>query len=427
MYACLGVTCHLYFWQNDWGILRATAVGGGTDNAWESAHKVDSGEENSPAVSTWIQACNLSITSPLLKPTNYPGSPAVESHQLPSQVALSLNDFNRKSWSSEFNRKSSSPAVALAFTFLMMSSIPGLFETFLFLSLFFTLFFFFFWGHFSVCLCFYLLAKRLPQYAASAWLSNGCLECSVNLKSISSLSTPTHVRRNELLRRSSAAMSGWCEWMSAASESHLVFGSEFQLQKVWEAEGEESWIKTEIMLSCLNDWKQWFCVLHSNQVIATIMGFDHQSRMRNLSNFVCVNFCRLVLPHFCLCSSHWLRLIAHIRVPCWPFDKRRRSGRWYGSLQMCESSMVVGVMIVAASVGKSQKCTDPHTYQWEQWHSIQVLVFHFRSFYIEFLTDFRVQNLWKAVFWFVADTAQVKFSSVFNPTAHSQSSHCDWC
>ena len=26
MYACLGVTCHLHFWQNDRGLLRATAV-----------------------------------------------------------------------------------------------------------------------------------------------------------------------------------------------------------------------------------------------------------------------------------------------------------------------------------------------------------------------------------------------------------------
>ena len=29
---CLAVTCHLHFWQNDWGLLRATAVTrGGTD------------------------------------------------------------------------------------------------------------------------------------------------------------------------------------------------------------------------------------------------------------------------------------------------------------------------------------------------------------------------------------------------------------
>ena len=26
VYACLGVTCHLHFWQNDWGLLHATAV-----------------------------------------------------------------------------------------------------------------------------------------------------------------------------------------------------------------------------------------------------------------------------------------------------------------------------------------------------------------------------------------------------------------
>ena len=26
VYACLAVTCHLHFWQNDWDLLRATAV-----------------------------------------------------------------------------------------------------------------------------------------------------------------------------------------------------------------------------------------------------------------------------------------------------------------------------------------------------------------------------------------------------------------
>ena len=32
VYACLAVTCHLHFWQNDRGLLRATAVTrGGTD------------------------------------------------------------------------------------------------------------------------------------------------------------------------------------------------------------------------------------------------------------------------------------------------------------------------------------------------------------------------------------------------------------
>ena len=31
MYACLGVTCHLHFWQNDRGLLRATAVTRGVE------------------------------------------------------------------------------------------------------------------------------------------------------------------------------------------------------------------------------------------------------------------------------------------------------------------------------------------------------------------------------------------------------------
>ena len=34
VYACLGVTCHLHFWQNDWGILHATAITSGWDRHW---------------------------------------------------------------------------------------------------------------------------------------------------------------------------------------------------------------------------------------------------------------------------------------------------------------------------------------------------------------------------------------------------------
>ena len=41
--ACLAVTCHLHFWQNDRGLLRATAV-----TRRGSAQKVDHGDENSP-------------------------------------------------------------------------------------------------------------------------------------------------------------------------------------------------------------------------------------------------------------------------------------------------------------------------------------------------------------------------------------------
>ena len=49
MYACLAVTCHLHFWQNDRGLLRATAVTRGWNGYRnESAQKVDPGEEILP-------------------------------------------------------------------------------------------------------------------------------------------------------------------------------------------------------------------------------------------------------------------------------------------------------------------------------------------------------------------------------------------
>ena len=67
MYACLGVTCHLHFWQNDRGLLHATVVTrGGTDPEAESGHKVNSGEENSLTPPVGIQTRNLLITSPAL-------------------------------------------------------------------------------------------------------------------------------------------------------------------------------------------------------------------------------------------------------------------------------------------------------------------------------------------------------------------------
>ena len=65
--ACLAVTCHLHFWRNDRGLLRATAVTrGGTDTEIRaSAQKVDP-EENSPAAPAEIRTRDLSITSPAL-------------------------------------------------------------------------------------------------------------------------------------------------------------------------------------------------------------------------------------------------------------------------------------------------------------------------------------------------------------------------
>ena len=67
VYACLAVTCHLHFWQNDRDLLRDTAVTRGWNGYRnESAQKVDHGEENSPAAPARIRTRDLSITSPAL-------------------------------------------------------------------------------------------------------------------------------------------------------------------------------------------------------------------------------------------------------------------------------------------------------------------------------------------------------------------------
>ena len=63
MHVCLAVTCYLHFWQNDRGLLRATAVTRGGNG---SAQKVDPGEENSPAAPAGIRTRDLSITSTAL-------------------------------------------------------------------------------------------------------------------------------------------------------------------------------------------------------------------------------------------------------------------------------------------------------------------------------------------------------------------------
>ena len=61
------VICHVHFWHSCQFLLRATAVTrGGTDTEWESAHKVNSLEENSPAAAAGTRTRNFSITSPAL-------------------------------------------------------------------------------------------------------------------------------------------------------------------------------------------------------------------------------------------------------------------------------------------------------------------------------------------------------------------------
>ena len=68
VYACLAVTCYLHFWQNDQGLLHATAVTRGVERIpkLESAQKVDPGEESAHAASVGIRTCDLLIMSPAL-------------------------------------------------------------------------------------------------------------------------------------------------------------------------------------------------------------------------------------------------------------------------------------------------------------------------------------------------------------------------
>ena len=68
VYGCLAVTCHLHFWQNDQGLLRATAVTRGWNGYWnKSQHRKSTLEKKiSPAAPAGIRTRDLSVTSPAL-------------------------------------------------------------------------------------------------------------------------------------------------------------------------------------------------------------------------------------------------------------------------------------------------------------------------------------------------------------------------
>ena len=67
VHACLTVTCHLHFWQNDQDLLRATTVARGwNEYRNELAQKADTGEQISPTAPAGIRTRNHSITSPVL-------------------------------------------------------------------------------------------------------------------------------------------------------------------------------------------------------------------------------------------------------------------------------------------------------------------------------------------------------------------------
>ena len=59
---CLDVTCHLYFWQSDWDLLRTTAVIRAWNGYWnKSAQLADPGENNSPAAHTGTRTREFAV------------------------------------------------------------------------------------------------------------------------------------------------------------------------------------------------------------------------------------------------------------------------------------------------------------------------------------------------------------------------------
>ena len=86
-HVCLAVTCHLHFWQNDRDLFTCYCGNTGVEQIlkWESAQKVDPGEENSPAIP---QTGSLSIVSLVLYHSAIP-TPHFHSRDIKLQ-----HDFN---------------------------------------------------------------------------------------------------------------------------------------------------------------------------------------------------------------------------------------------------------------------------------------------------------------------------------------------
>ena len=70
VYACLAVTCHLHFWQNDRDLLRATAVTQGWNGYRnKNQHRKSTLEKKIlPLLLRGFETRDLSITSPALYP-----------------------------------------------------------------------------------------------------------------------------------------------------------------------------------------------------------------------------------------------------------------------------------------------------------------------------------------------------------------------
>ena len=100
VYVCLAVTCHLHFWQNDRDLLRAIAV----TRCWngyrnESQHRKLTFEKKIlPPLLQGFQNRDLSVTSPVLWPLNYPRSSIVDTWS--TSVCLTARWLNNtvQSW-----------------------------------------------------------------------------------------------------------------------------------------------------------------------------------------------------------------------------------------------------------------------------------------------------------------------------------------
>ena len=68
-YACVGVTCHLHFWQNDGGLLCDTVVTWGVQQTPNKCQHTKLALEKK-FVAVGSQTHNLLITSPALLPTS---------------------------------------------------------------------------------------------------------------------------------------------------------------------------------------------------------------------------------------------------------------------------------------------------------------------------------------------------------------------
>ena len=81
------VTCHLHFWHDGRGLLRATAI---TQGCY-AAQKVNSREENSSAAPTGDQTCDLSLTCLLLYQLGHPHPLSPQTHHQQSSRAFLKN------------------------------------------------------------------------------------------------------------------------------------------------------------------------------------------------------------------------------------------------------------------------------------------------------------------------------------------------